>query len=293
MAPEYDDPTLRGRPLVFDGATGTELERHGVSVELPLWSTQGLLEAPETLERIHRDYVDAGADALTACTFRTQERILARAGLAGRAQELTRRAVEIARRAAGAAARPVLVVGSAPPLEDCYRPDLVPDAGALAREHAAHANNLLAAGVDEILAETHCTIREARAAAKAAREADLPCRVSFVATAGARLLSGESLGDAIEAVAPLCRAVGVNCLPLLHVDACVTALRASGLPWGVQPNLGAPGAHPHDPREHDCAPAEFAQAVANWIEAGASFVGGCCGTRAAHVAAIRARIDAS
>ena len=295
MAPEYDRPAQRGRPerpLLFDGATGTELERRGARTELPLWSTQGLIEAPETLERVHRDYLDAGADALTACTFRTQGRTLARAGLAGRAAELTRRAVEIARRAAQAADRPVLVVGSAPPLEDCFRPDLVPDRDSLAREHAEHAQNLAAAGVDEILAETHCTIREARAAAKAASDVGLPCRTSFAATGDGRLLSGESLQQAIEAVAPLSRAVAVNCLPIAHADGCIALLRASGAPWGVQPNLGAPGSHPHDAREHDCSPDQLASAVGRWLEAGASFVGGCCGTTPDHLAALRARIDA-
>lgn len=283
--------------MLFDGATGTELERRGARAELPLWSTQGLLEAPELLERIHREYVEAGADLLTACTFRTQERVLARAGLAGRAAELTRSAVEIARHASSPAQRPVRVVGSAPPLEDCYRPELTPDADALMREHAEHARNLAAAGVDEILAESHCTVREACAAARAAREVGLPCRVSFIATAEARLLSGEPLAEAIEAVAGSCAAVAVNCLPLGDAEACIPVLErvpaSFDVPWGIQPNLGAPGATPRARRAHHHTPAELARAADRWIEAGASFLGGCCGTTPQHVAALRSAIDAS
>ena len=78
---------------VLDGATGTELERRGVSTRLPLWSADALLRAPALVGRIHRDYAGAGAEALTANTFRTQRRTLAREGLGDRAAALTALAV--------------------------------------------------------------------------------------------------------------------------------------------------------------------------------------------------------
>ena len=276
-----------GPPLLLDGATGTELERRGVPSELPLWSTLGLIRAPETVLAVHCDYVLAGVDALTADTFRTQERALARAGEGGRACELTRLAVSLARRAAGAAraGRRVLVLGSAPPLEDCYRPELTPGDVELAREHAAHAANLCEAGVDAILAETHNSVREARAAARAACEAGAPFLVSFVCDAAARLLSGEPLAEALAAVAPLGPlAVGVNCLPASAVPACLPALRACGLPFAVQANLGAPT--PRGERSEALSPERFAGLAGAWIEAGARAVGGCCGTTPAHLAAL-------
>jgi S-methylmethionine-dependent homocysteine/selenocysteine methylase len=278
-----------GPPLVFDGALGTELERRGVRSELPLWSSHALLEAPAAVRQLHREYLEAGAEALTAGTFRTQRRTLARAGIGDRARELTARAVALAREAADG--RPVIVLGSAPPLEDCYRPDLVPDAEALAREHAEHARNLAEAGADAILAETHNCVREAVAAVQAARAAGLPVIASFACGAGARLLSGEPLAAALAAVAPLgSAAVGVNCLPPSQVPACLPALAASGLPFGVQANLGAPGAAPGDPRSEDCSPAAYALHARRWIEAGARFVGGCCGTTPDHIRALASQI---
>ncbi len=57
--------------LLLDGATGTELNRRGVDISLPLWSARAILEAPETLRQIHVDYLCAGADIITANTFRT------------------------------------------------------------------------------------------------------------------------------------------------------------------------------------------------------------------------------
>jgi len=107
------------RPLLLDGATGTELERAGLRTGLPLWSTHALLEAPSAVREIHERYVEAGAEVITANTFRTQRRTLARAGLAQRDAELTRLAVALAREAvAGGKPDAVFVAGSQPPLED-------------------------------------------------------------------------------------------------------------------------------------------------------------------------------
>jgi homocysteine S-methyltransferase len=158
-----------GAPLLLDGATGTELERRGVACELPLWSARALTQAPEVLEAIHRDYVAAGADALTANTFRTHARSLAAAGMADRARAWTELAVASARHAAATGDREIFVLGSTAPLEDCYRPDLVPSLPELEREHRAHADHLAGAGVDAVLVETMNTVREARVAALAAR----------------------------------------------------------------------------------------------------------------------------
>jgi S-methylmethionine-dependent homocysteine/selenocysteine methylase len=277
-------------PWLLDGATGTELERRGVSSPLPLWSAHALLEAPETLLAVHREYAGAGVDALTANTFRTQRRTLSRAGLGDRAAALTELAVGLARRAAEEAPRRVRVLGSAPPLEDCFRPDLVPGDRELAREHAEHARNLLRAGADAIAVETMNTIREAVAALRAARELSAEALVSFTCDAAAALPSGEPLARALEEVAPLRpELVGVNCVPLSALPACLAALGASGMPFAVQPNLGPPDRRGH-PRE-DCTPEAFAAAALHWVRAGARALGGCCGTTPAHIAALRGALD--
>jgi S-methylmethionine-dependent homocysteine/selenocysteine methylase len=298
--PRFDEApgaTLRrrladGPPVVLDGATGTELERRGLYTGLPLWSTHALIEAPDVVEAIHRDYVRAGADILTANTFRTQRRVLARsshgAALAGdRDRALTVRAVELARTAADDAGRRVLVAGSAPTLEDCYRPDLVPDVTSLRAEHARHAENLATAKVDLILIETMNTIREAVAAAEAARATETPLMVSFVSWHDALLLSGEPLQAAVRALAPYePLAVLVNCLPPSAVPRCIPVLRDGALPFGVYANLGAPDEESGFVRVEDCSPDDFGRLAREWVEAGARLVGGCCGTTPRHIRAI-------
>jgi S-methylmethionine-dependent homocysteine/selenocysteine methylase len=282
--------------LLLDGALGTELERRGAPSTLPLWSTHALLAHPVLVRTIHREYAEAGAEILTANTFRTQARTLARAGMGGRAAELTALAVRLAREAIDTATTTrtrVAVAGSAPPLEDCYRPDLGPEDAALVREHADHAENLAAAGVDLILCETHNSVREAHAAVRAARATGLPVLVSFVCGGGARLLSGEPLAAGVEAVAaegPA--AILVNCLPLADVAPCIPALAASGLPFGVYANLGAPAEPGGTGWKAEATPADFAEAAATWVAAGARLAGGCCGTRPEHLRALARRLAA-
>jgi S-methylmethionine-dependent homocysteine/selenocysteine methylase len=278
------------RPLVLDGATGTELERRGVRADLPLWSSWGLLEAPDTLRAIHADYLRAGAGAITAATFRTHARSLAAAGLEGRAAELCALALRLAREASQQTRRSAFVLGSAAPLEDCYHPERVPDDATLAREHAAHAHHLAAAGADAILIETMNTLREAVAAARAAREAGSEAVVSFVCGTDGRLLSGEPLAEALDAVGrlePL--AVGVNCLPPHAVTSCLEALASAGRPFVVYANLDAKGA-PLGARRADAAPESFAAHALGWTRAGASAVGGCCGTTPSHLSALARRV---
>jgi len=183
----FVDRLASGPPLLLDGATGTELERRGARCEGPLWSARALLDDPAMILRIHRDYVAAGAEILTANTFRTQARTLARGNLGERAAELTQIAIELARSAIGHAG---FVAGSMPTLEDCWQPGLVPDDVALAREHPEHAANLARAGADLLLIETMNSVREACAAVRAAKATGLPVWVSFACDDAARLLSG-------------------------------------------------------------------------------------------------------
>jgi S-methylmethionine-dependent homocysteine/selenocysteine methylase len=243
------------------------------------------------LAEIHRDYVEAGADVVTANTFRTYARTLEAADMPERDRELTVLAVKIARSAAGETA---LVAGSQPPLEDCYEPARVPDDAALAREHARMAENLAEAGVDFVLAETHNTIREALAATRAARAAGLTVVTSFVCGRDGRLLSGESLADAARAVLLLeSAALAVNCVPADVVEACLCELAktAPGVPLGGYANIGYADPEYGWVNTDAQDPLAYAEYASRWLDAGASIIGGCCGTTPAHTRALRELID--
>jgi S-methylmethionine-dependent homocysteine/selenocysteine methylase len=283
-----------GAPLLLDAAMGTELARRGSRTTLPLWSAWALIEAPEVVFAIHGDAVSAGADILTANTFRTHRRSLEKAGLGDGARVLTARAVGLARRAAESAGREVFVAGSLSPLEDCYRPDLAPEESLLLSEHLEQAQALHDAGVDLILAETHNSVRELSAAIRAARETGLPVVASMVTNGEGRLLSGEPLEEAAREIAFLAPdVVGVNCVPpaLLSNDLELVARSLPGQPLGAWANLGPPSDPEQTHFSEEIAPNTFAAFALGWLSAGARVIGGCCGTTAAHTAALRAMID--
>jgi S-methylmethionine-dependent homocysteine/selenocysteine methylase len=190
----------------------------------------------------------------------------------------------------------VHVLGSIAPLEDCYSPELVPDAGALAREHAEHAAHLAGAGVDALLVETMNTRREAVAAIRAARATGLPVLASFVASSRGQLFDGEPLAELVPALLDQGIAVLlVNCTPVATTDRIVPELcrLAGSTPIGAYANIGFP--HPEEGWEfvEDTPPAAYARHAAGWVRGGARIVGGCCGTTPEHIAAVRDMVDAS
>jgi homocysteine S-methyltransferase len=293
------------RPLLLDGATGTELERRAVDVGLPLWSANALLTAPHVLRQIHADYMRAGAEIITADTFRTHRRNLVAAGMGHRAEELTRMAVRIARSAIRArtdvfdpekrARKEVFIAGSMGPLEDCYSPDLVPPQEACEREHAEMAQHLADADVDLILVETMNTVREAYAATHAARATGLPVLTGFVCRTDGKLFSGETVTEAVEAIAPLGVAgLMVNCTPstTIHkpLTELVAAVRRLNFPMpilGAYANIGHTNQIEGWTDTADVAPIEYARLAAEWLRLGANLIGGCCGTTPAHISAVR------
>jgi S-methylmethionine-dependent homocysteine/selenocysteine methylase len=281
--------------LILDGATGTELNRRGVDTGLPLWSANALLNEKDSniLKQIHMDYLKAGADIITANTFRTHRRALAPSGNADKSLALTRRAVDIAREAISSvnSASPKFVAGSISTLEDCYRPDLVPPDDELRAEHSERVHHLLEAGVDLFLIETINTIREAAIIVKLAANTGTPVIVSFVCNRDGKLLSGETLTEAAHVILPLgVAATGVNCGPAPNLakplaelrDACGTdfPLIAYGNIGYADDAVGWVNTDSEDPRA-------YGNHAIHWP---VKIVGGCCGTTPEHIQQLRSSI---
>jgi len=281
--------------IVLDGAMGSELERRGVNTELPLWSAVALDVAPDIVEQIHGEYLAAGAQVITANTFRTNVRALAKAGIAHRARELTCRAIALARRAiqAHTPSVRVLIAGSIAPAEDCYSPELVPSDAELLEEHNILATCLADAGADLLLIETQNTIREAVAALRAARSTHKPCWISFTLNGYNQLLSGEPLSEAVRAVLPhQPQAVLINCIPVPQMASAIQQLRTLvpvHIPIGAYANAGRTDEHGRWTAEGGVSPDDYAKAAGEWRALGATIIGGCCGTAPAHIAALTGR----
>ena len=154
--------------FVIDGATGSELDRRGVDCNIPLWSANANLVAPEVLKDVHKHYLLNGAKAITTNTFRTNEHTLKKADLGHLAKSLTQKAVEMAVQARDEVNPDALVLGCVAPVEACYQPKLSPNVATCKREHKKIMKHLLDAGVDFLLIETQCAAHEAVAAAEVA-----------------------------------------------------------------------------------------------------------------------------
>ena len=281
-------------PAILDGAMGTELQRRGASTGLPLWSAKVLMTNPEMVEEIHREYIAAGADIITTNTFRTTRRTFLHADMPDGSAELTQRAVELAQRARETAHRPdVIIAGSIAPLEDCYRPDLVPPDDDLRNEHAELAARLASAGVDLFLVETMNTIREAYAACEAARATGREVIVSFICDREGNLYSGEPLPYAIRTIAALGpSAFSINCVSPRFLRPAINIARATtSLPLGVYANVGIPENERRGWQfTHDIGPADYATYASDWLHDGVEIIGGCCGTTPEYIIALRQRL---
>jgi homocysteine S-methyltransferase len=285
---------LRRGVLMLDGAMGTELHRRGVDTGLPLWSAAAVVTHPQVVRRIHLEYIESGADIITTNTFRTTARSFRRAGLSDRSEELTARAVALAIEACAARRdRDVLIAGCMAPLEDCYRPDLVPSKEELTREHAELAGRLARYGVDFLLLETIGSLREAQAACAAAAETGKEVVVSFLVKADGTLYGGEPLQEAVQAVHEQgALALSLNCLSPRLLQTPLKLLRQlTDLPLGIYGNVGRPGQEQAEEFVAEVSAEEYAAFAAEWISAGASIVGGCCGTTPAMMRAVRERLD--
>lgn len=275
---------------LLDGAMGTELQRRGARVELPLWSALPLIENPNLVLAIHREYVTAGAEVLTTNTFRTHRRSLEKAGIAEKAEKLTRLAVRLAKEAANGKTK---VAGSISPLEDCYRPDLSP--GDAYDEFAEIAEWLLDEGCDFLLIETMNNLTEARSAIRAAQklEAEFWLSVNPSNADPIRLLSGDSLTEAQKvAQGEGATAFLVNCSPPPVIEKAIEHIASRPkIPFGGYANNGVPDEKTGWRFDREIAPSEFADHVARLLNMGAKIVGGCCGTTPAHISAISQRLN--
>jgi S-methylmethionine-dependent homocysteine/selenocysteine methylase len=285
--------------VILDGALGTELERRGFHSRLPLWSAWAVIEAPDLLRSIHADYVRAGAQVITAATFRTTRWTLSKENRADRAERLTAEAISLARSSLIPHPSSFLrVAASLAPLEDCYRPDLTPDDETLLREHEHTAKSIVAGGADLILVETQNSNREARIATEMALNTELQVWTALMPRSATEMFNGDSLADAALAVYALgADAVLINCCPPSIAEAAFVTIRnaipSGEIPLGVYPNFGLPDPvrpaskeHPHRAFRDQLSPADFAQWGDKMRGLGATIIGGCCGTTPDHISAL-------
>ena len=295
--------------MILDGALATELEKRDCDLKDPLWSAKILMDNPDLISAVHRDYFAAGADCVITASYQaTLAGFMARGLSESEAEELIRQAVLIARRTRddfwekkpdhGNRPRPLVAASVGPYgafLADGseYRGDYQLSEDELIEFHRRRMQTLIAAGPDLLACETLPCFAEARALARLL--ADHPgvyAWISFTAKDGRHTRNGERISecakwlDDYEQVA----AIGINCTEPRFIPELIDEIRQStGKPILVYPNSG----ELYDPVQKCwfAAGAEnFAALAIEWHSRGARIIGGCCRTGPEEIRAIRQKL---
>lgn len=294
------DEAIRGT-LLLDGGMGTELERNGCNVRDHLWSARVLLDHPEEIAKVHRSYLESGAQCLITASYQISFGGFARAGLTpADAEHALRSSVEIARKVRDDFAKErgshALIAASVGPyggaLADgsefhgnyaCTYADLI-------AFHAWRMQVLASAQPDLLACETIPALEEVRAILECLHA--LPGAKAWF-TFSCRDERHISHGEELRECARLLHAelqvvaMGVNCTAPKYVASLVREVAAvTSKPIVVYPNSG---------RQWDAASRQwlgpgggaFVQLANTWREAGASWIGGCCGTGPEDIASLR------
>lgn len=282
-------------PVVVDGGLSTQLEAQGHDVSGALWTGRVLLEDPQAVTRAHAAYVQAGADAVITASYQVSRPGFEEAGLsAAQADTALRASIAAARDAvAGTAARVAASVGPyGAILHDGseYRGRYGLSHSRLVDFHRERLDVLAGAGPDLLAVETIPDVDEAAAIVDVlADHPDLPAWMCFSAADAETTCAGQRIEDAVAVAvsAPSVVAVGVNCTDPRHVAGLVTRMRAvTDLSIVVYPNAGGAW-DPVDGVWHESGDGVFPdEIVRSWQAAGATAIGGCCGTDARAIAAI-------
>ena len=272
------------RVVVFDGAMGSLLHERGVSASRPFEELN--LTSPHLVCQVHAEYIEAGADVIETNTFAASRFRLARYGLEDKVHEINSAGARLARNVAGTN---ILVAGSIGPLGVRVAPIGSASADDVKASIVDQVHGLMEGGVDLILVETQTDLNLVCMMLPAIFEStELPVMCQFTVSADLVTSSGDTLDDIVLRLSeyPI-SSIGVNCTigPEDTLRAVKHLSEITDLPISAQPNSGFPANV--DGRMLFISGANyFAERGVEIVQAGASIVGGCCGTMPAHIQAL-------
>lgn len=291
-----------GQRLLLDGGIGSELQRRGLNLakgvrseyETGPWSATAMGDAPEVVRAVHEDYLRVGVDIVTTNSFWTNRPMLDMVGLAEKMESYTRLAVQLARDARDRFNPAAFVAGSMCP----------PRYGDLGLEFADQSQVIAESGADLLLLELVGSTAEAQAAIDAVSKIDLPVFLGIPVTNHATIRTGlgEDTHETVESLVQALKGRRVDAiLPMCSTPQQITA----ALPKLIEAFDGAVGAYANIGYKHtrkpvkfperqyvyidtgENTPARYAECCREWLDMGATIIGGCCATTPEHIGALR------
>jgi 5-methyltetrahydrofolate--homocysteine methyltransferase len=289
---------LSQRVLVADGAMGTELQAHDLSLD-DFNGLEGCNEIlnvtrPDVVKSVHRAYLEAGSDLIETNTFGANWANLAEYGIEGRIRELSERAAVLAREAVdefSTVGRPRFVLGAVGP--GTKLPTLGHVRYATLRDaYLEQVRGMLAGGIDIVLVETSQDLLQTKAAINGAKRAmtaegqRVPIIAQVTVETTGTMLVGSEIGAALTALEPLgIDLIGMNCAtgPAEMAEHLRYLSQNASMPLSVMPNAGLPELGPNG-AVYPLTPDGLAEALSRFVtEFGVRHVGGCCGTTPEHI----------
>ena len=276
-------------PLILDGATGTELQKRGFTGTVS--AEEWVLAHPESILDIQRRYVDAGSRVLYAPSFGANRQKLEEHGIFNQTAAYNRRLAALSKQAAAGRA---LVAGDLSPTGLFLSPMGETSFRELVDIYTPQAAGLEKAGVDLFVIETMMTLPDARAAVLAVRSvSDKPIFVTFTCDEKGRTVSGTDITAALVIMQGMgVDAFGLNCSagPQEMLVQLRRLREYARVPLIAKPNAGMPQIV-DGKAVYSCPPEEFTALVPELLQAGVAIFGGCCGTDAGHIAALKKALD--
>ena len=277
---------FKGRVVFLDGATGTNLMKAGMPAGV--CPEKWILDHKEVMLELQKSYVDAGADIIYAPTFTGNRIKLSDYGLDDDIESINTSLVELAKKAAG---KKALVAGDITMTGRQLKPIGNLGFEELIDTYKEQIRILEKAGCDIIVVETMMSLQECRAALLAAKEvSDIAVMVTLTFEADGRTLYGSGAkSSAITLEALGACAIGANCStgPDKMEEIIRDMASVTGIPIIAKPNAGLPSVDENGNTEYDMDEDTFVIEMKRLIDAGASIVGGCCGTTPAYIGSLR------
>lgn len=287
MTKEQFRTLVQQKILVLDGATGTNLLKAGMPIGV--CPEKWILENPEVLVNLQVDYINAGSNIIYAPTFSGNRIKLEEYGLEKDFERINKELVALSKEAVAKTGYRAYVAGDLTMTGRQLYPIGTMTLEELIDVYKEQITCLVEAGVDLLVVETMMSLAEARAALIAAKEVcDLPIIVSMTFNEDGRTLYGTNPETAVVVLQSLgADAIGVNCStgPQEMIPLVKTMVQYANVPILAKPNAGMPELVDGE-TIYAMTPEEFAEFGRQLVVAGASMVGGCCGTTSAHITAL-------
>jgi methionine synthase I (cobalamin-dependent) len=276
------------RPLILDGAIGTKLIEHNANYSKTLWTSIFNISNPELVLKLHKEYVESGADIITTNTFRTNYLAYKNSYLDLSYSSLIQKSVSIAIEARET--KNILIAGSNAPAEDCYQVNRTISLFDLVDNHHRHIDELINAGVDFILNETQSHFDEIKIITEYCYTNKFPFVISLYFNDDLRLLSGENVSEIIEYLIPFKPlALSFNCISPKQLYSMLNEIELKAN-WGFYLNCGDEN-NLNNKLKCSLTTDLYIDNVSHLPQTNYIFIGACCGSSPSHIKMIKRYLD--